>query len=195
MKKETQIANPKDGKSAKKRHSAAYKRRIAVGKANLLRFRKNPRTAAVTHGIRSLIASGGESMPPVPGAEEIRAEVDGLVAEMISDLGGKTEVTAAQKTILRSQRLCLLVVGLASSYLSREGLINTKSGKPHALLSVCATYANAARLNALALGLERRARKVGPANLQEYLEQKASEHEAPSETLTKSQANETEQSQ
>lgn len=184
MKKETQIANPKHVKKGKKRYGAAYQRRIAAGKANLLRFRKNPRTAAVTHGVKALIASGGSKMPPVPHAEEIKAETDGLIAEMVSDLGGESEITAQQKTILRSQRLCLLVLGLASSYLSREGLINPKSGKPHALLSVCATYANAARLNALALGLERRARKVGPQTLQEHLAQiaeKESQNEAQTE--------------
>lgn len=174
----------KPEKTHKKRRGAAYKRRIDAGKENLLKFRKNPRTAALKHGIRSLIDSKGDVMPSVPHAEEIRADVDTLVGEMVSDLGGESEITAQQKTILRSQRLCLLVLGLASSYLSREGIVNPKNGRPHAMLSVCATYANAARLNALALGLERRAKKIGPQNLQEHLEQiaeKESQHEAQSE--------------
>ena len=168
------------GKPKKPKNGGPDKRDV-IGKANLIRFRGK---AALKHGIRSVIDSDGATLPPVPHAEEIRAEVDGLIAEMVSDLGGQSETTAQQKTILRSQRLCLLVLGLASSYLSREGLINPKSGKPHALLSVCATYANAARLNALALGLERRARKVGPQTLQEHLAQiaeKESQNEAQTE--------------
>ena len=195
MTKETQIANPKDGKSVKKRHGAAYARRIAQGKANLLRFRKNPRTAAVTHGVRSLIASRGAAMPAVPGAEEIREEVDALISEAISDLGGTSELTAQRKIVLESQRLALLVLKLAGAYLTREGLLNRKNGRPHALLAVAATYANSARLNALALGLERRARKVGPANLQEYLAQKAGESEVKVEAPTETESIESAESE
>lgn len=153
----------------KKSRKSGPERRNAAGTTNIEAWRGK---AALKHGIRSLIASRGDVMPSVPHADEIRADVDALMDEMVSDLGGESQVTAGQRTILRSQRLCLLVLGLASSYLSREGIVNPKSGKPHALLSVCATYANAARLNALALGLERRARKVGPTSLDEYLEQR-----------------------
>lgn len=160
----------------KKSSKGGPERRNAAGTTNIEAWRGK---AALKHGIRSVIDSKGEVMPSVPHAEEIRADVDDLMGEMVSDLGGESEITAQQKTILRSQRLCLLVLGLASSYLSREGIVNPKSGRPHALLSVCATYANASRLNALALGLERRARKVGPTNLAEYLESKAREKAEP----------------
>jgi len=177
----------KSKKTHKKRRGAAYQRRIAAGKANLLKFRKNPRTAAVTHGIRALIRSNGAVMPPVPHADEIRERVDGIIAEAVQDLGGESELTAQKRVILRSERLALLVLELAGALLAREGLLNRKTGKPHAVLSIAATYANSARLSAIALGLERRARKVGPANLAEYLESREkvepeSEAEAPLET-------------
>lgn len=172
----------KHEKSGKKRRGAAYKRRIAAGKENLLKFRKNPRTAAVTHGIRALIHSNGSVMPPVPGADLIKSEVDNLISEAISDIGGESALTAQRKVILESERLALLVLKLAGAYLTREGLLNRKTGKPHAVLNIAATYANSARLSALALGLERRPRKIGPASLDEYLEQRENpEPETPAE--------------
>lgn len=172
----------KSEKTRKKRPGAAYKRRIDAGKENLLKFRKDPRTAAVTHGIRALIRSNGSVMPPVPGADEIRERVDAVIAEAVQDLGGESEITAQKRVILRSERLALLVLELAGAYLAREGLLNRKTGKPHAVLNIAATYANSARLSALALGLERRARKIGPTNLAEYIEAKAREKtEMPAE--------------
>lgn len=180
-------------KEPKTPKSSGRKRQAVSGRRNLLKFRESNQRPALAHGIHATIASGGAAVPPVPHADEIRADVDALLAEMVNDLGGESEVTAAQKTILQSQRLCLLVLGLASSYLSREGIINPKSGRPHALLSVAATYANAARLNAVTLGLERRARKVGPASLAEYLESRekaepVAEAEAPAEAEGEAEA-------
>ena len=174
----------KTEKTHKKRRGAAYKRRIDAGKENLLKFRKDPRTAAVTHGVRACIGSGGEIPPSLPYAPELKAEIDDLMSQMESDLGGPDQVSAQQRTILQSQRLCLSVLRLASVYLEREGLVNPKSGRPHALLAVCVSFVNASRLNALALGLERRAKKIGPQNLQEHLAQiaeKESQHEAQSQ--------------
>jgi len=110
--------------------------------------------------------------------------VDGIIAEAVQDLGGESELTAQKRVILRSERLALLVLELAGALLAREGLLNRKTGKPHAVLSIAATYANSARLSAIALGLERRAKRIGPQNLQEHLVQiaeKESQHEAQSE--------------
>lgn len=181
MEKETQIANPKHGKSAKKCAGARMARRIAAGKANLLKFRRTDGTQRLTHGVKALIRSGGRQMPAVLGADVIRAEVDGLIAEAIADLGGESELTAQRKVVLESERLALLVLKLAGAYLVREGLMNRRTGRPHAVLNIAATYANSARLSALALGLERRARKVGPQNLEEHLAQIA-EKESQNET-------------
>ena len=188
LEKETQIANPKHGKSEKKRTGARMARRIAAGKANLLKFRRTDGTQRLTHGVKALIASGGAVIPPVPGGEAICAEVDALISEAIADLGGESELTAQRKVVLESERLALLVLKLAGAYLVREGLMNRKTGRPHAVLNIAATYANSARLSALALGLERRAKKVGPSSLTEYLEQKARESEAKPETAAETEA-------
>jgi hypothetical protein len=110
---------------------------------------------ALTHGIHSLITHG--ELPP--GREAIAERVDGILAEMVSDLGGETEVTAQKRAILESQRLCLLVLGLADGYIRTQGLLNER-GKPHPLLASVVSFSNSLRLNALALGLERRPRKV-----------------------------------
>lgn len=169
----------KHEKNGKKRRGAAYQRRIDAGKANLLKFRKNPRTAAVTHGIRALIRSNGAVIPPVPGADEIRERVDVIIAEAVQDLGGEGELTAQKRVILRSERLALLVLELASAYLAREGLLNRKTGKPHAVLNIAATYANSARLSALALGLARKPRRIGPTSLAEYVEQRTESESEP----------------
>jgi hypothetical protein len=139
----------------KKRSSTPAQR--SAGAANLAEFRSGNSKPALDHGIHTAIASG--SVPPVEGATDIAAKVDAILGEMQSDLGGNSEITAQRKAILESQRLCLLVLGLASTYLRREGLVNS-AGKPHPLLSVVVSYANCLRLNGLALGLDRRQKPV-----------------------------------
>jgi len=156
-------------------------RQRQAGRSNLLKFRAQNSRPALKSGVGTVIASGGAVMPPVPGAEEIREQTDALIAEMVSDMGGGTELTAQQKAIVESQRMCLLVLGLANNFIRREGLLS-KRGKPHALLHTVVSFANTLRLNAVTLGLERRPRKVGPASLSEYLAQRESEKtEAPPE--------------
>jgi hypothetical protein len=91
---------------------------------------------------------------------------------MIADLGGESEVTANRSTIIEAQRTVLIILKLAQRYVLREGLVNRK-GKPHPLLGLLVSYVNSARLNAVALGLERRARKVGPDTLSEYIDLRA----------------------
>lgn len=126
---------------------------------------------AAKHGITSAIVQGGKVPPELPDAAEINNEVDALVAQIIADLGGADEVTANRRTIIAAQRTVLTVLALAQRYIAREGLMNHK-GKPHPLLGLLVSYVNAARLNAVALGLERRARNLGPASLAEYLDQR-----------------------
>lgn len=160
----------------KKSSGSGPERRDAAGRANVLKF---GRTAAVTHGITSVIRSG-EIPPSVRDGEKIRVEVDQLMSEAVSDLGGESELTAQRKVILESERLALLVLKLAGAYLTRQGLMNRKTGRPHAVLNIAATYANSARLAAVSLGLSRVPRKVGPASLDEYLLQReVDEADAP----------------
>jgi hypothetical protein len=129
------------------------------------------------------VVDDGRVPAEVPDAAEINAEVDALVAQMIADLGGESEVTANRETIIRAQRTVLTVLALAQRYVVREGLVNRK-GKPHPLLGLLVSYVNSARLNAIALGLERRARRVGPADLTEYLLEAKPEAPAPGERET-----------
>lgn len=124
---------------------------------------------ALKSGIQMAAVKNGKVPAELPDAATINAEVDALVAEIVADQGGESEVTANRKTIIAAQRTVLTVLALAQRYIVREGLINRK-GKPHPLLGLLVSYANCARLNSVALGLERRARKVGPSTLAEYLD-------------------------
>ena len=153
-------------------------RQVAAGRDNLLQYRRRVDGApALRHGIHAAIK--GTNLLPA-GCEDIPALVDEMSAQMAADLGG--DLTAAQRSILASQRLCLTVIELATRYLRTQGLLD-KRGRPHPLLATCTSFANCLRHNALALGLERRARKVGPQNLEEHLAQIA-EKESQNETHT-----------
>jgi hypothetical protein len=124
------------------------------------------------HGVRLAIASGGKELPAIPEAAEIRENVKALIDDAIIDLGGPDEVTASQRAILESQRLCLTILALGARYLGAEGIVDKKSRKPQGLLAILGVYMNGVRLNSLALGLQRRPRNAGPATLAEYLDAK-----------------------
>jgi hypothetical protein len=137
-------------------------------------------------GIGVVVRSRGAELPPVPGAAEVGEQADGIIRQMVSDLGydRAEDVPAAKRAILESQRLNLLVLGLANRFLRAEGILNRRNGKPHAILSVCVSFANSLRHNALALGLERKARRAGPATLAEYLETRGAEEAKPGDDST-----------
>jgi hypothetical protein len=86
------------------------------------------------HGVNLVINTGGKSMPAILGASEIREGVEALIAQAEQDLGGPDQITASQRCILQSQKLCLLILGLGSHYLASEGVVNRKTGKAQALL-------------------------------------------------------------
>jgi hypothetical protein len=158
--------------SRKKRSRTSTKAQRNAGRTNIVRFNaERASRQALKSGISSAEAQNGKAPAELPDAAAINAEVDALVAQIVADLGGETEVTANRKTIIAAQRTVLTVLALAQRYVVREGLVNRK-GKPHPLLGLLVSYVNSARLNAVALGLERRARKVGPDTLIEYLESK-----------------------
>jgi hypothetical protein len=169
------MSDPKSKKSkAPTRVSTPAEKK--AGRANLLAFRATcDGRPALTHGIRSTIASG--RIPAgIPGASEVAEQADAIVAQMVSDLGfdKAEEMPAAQRAILESQRLNLLVLGLANRFIRTQGVV-TKKGKPTPILAVCVSFSNALRHNALALGLERKPRKVGPSSLAEYLNSRPTE--------------------
>ncbi|MGH9682309.1 MAG: hypothetical protein ACRD4S_01690 [Candidatus Acidiferrales bacterium] len=128
---------------------------------------------ALKHGCQTASVQRDGRVPDgIPNAEAINREVDSLVRQIIADFGGESEISANIRTVIAAQRTCLLVLSLAGQYIATEGLINRKSGRPHALLSILGTFINATRLNAVSLGLERRAKNVTPT-LEQYLRSRA----------------------
>jgi hypothetical protein len=159
----------RDQKRAKKRrkgHPATAASREA-GRRNLVEFRATcDGKPASKHGIHTAIQSNGKELPNVPYASEVRAHVSALIDAAVVDLGGSEAVTSMQQQVLESTRLALTIVALGGRYLSQEGIVDSKSRKPHALLSVLGTYANIIRLNAAELGLHRQSRHVGGSALE-----------------------------
>jgi hypothetical protein len=156
-------------------------RKRAAGIANLVEFNASRNGKPnLGSGVFTAVASGGAELPPVPGADEIAERVDAIVGQMATDLGAERveDLPAAQRAILESQRLNLLVLGLANRFLRAEGVTNRR-GKPHALLTVCVSFSNSLRHNALALGLERKARRVGATDLASYLNLREADGTAP----------------
>ena len=140
----------------------------AAGAANLAAYLESSADPpALKHGIRALMTTG--KLPAVPGATEVAKDVDALISQMVVDMGysSHAELPAQRRAVLASQRLALLILGLAGEFLAREGIVNAK-GRPHPLLAVLGTFGNSVRLNAVALGLDRKARSV--VTLEEYLE-------------------------
>lgn len=66
------------------------------------------------------------------------------------------EEAAKRGLFLQSQKLCLTILLLGEEYLASQGLVDRKSGRAQAVLATLAAFANSARLNSLALGLERK---------------------------------------
>lgn len=152
---ENQITKPKHAKRGKRSTRTASPAARAAGKANLLRFRAENSAPALSHGIGSVIASGGEIPDGIPDGAEVRELVSGLIDAAIGDLGGKSEVTSTQRQILESSRLALTILVLGARYLGTHGIVDRR-GKPQGLLSVLGVYANIVRLNAVELGLSRK---------------------------------------
>jgi len=160
-----------NGKKRKKH--VATPAMIEAGRQNIVKFnatcggRPNQ-----SHGVHSVLRSKGKFLPA--GCEGFASEVDAIIGEMADDLGGTANLTGAQKSLLESQRLCLLVLKVAGGHIRSEGLL-TKRGKPNSLLLTITSFANTLRHNATVLGLERKPRKVGPSTLAEYLDAKPAE--------------------
>jgi hypothetical protein len=158
----------------RKRKPPIHEAHRAARRQNIVAFNASRgNRPALKSGISSAeVLKNGKAPAQIPDAAEINAEVKAAVAQMIADLGGESEVTANRSTIIEAQRTVLIILKLAQRYVLREGLVNRK-GKPHPLLGLLVSYVNSARLNAVALGLERRARKVGPDTLSEYIDLRA----------------------
>jgi hypothetical protein len=159
-------------------------RQRASGAKNLAAYR-----ASITggtnqkHGVIMALKSGGKELPA--DASEIRETVSALIDAAEIDLGGPECVTASQRAILESQRLCLTILALGARYLSGHGIVDGKTKKPQGLLSILGVYVNATRLNSLALGLERKAKFGG--TLESRLQQIAEREQAEAESVSDSE--------
>ncbi len=170
------------GNESPKRERKPNKRRkptpqeVEAGKRNLIAYRASVggKTALQT-GVYSTIANG-EIPEAVPGAAEIEQAVSSIIDGFVADLGGEGNVTNAQRVILSGIRLSLLVQALVESELKRTGIVDRRR-RPNALLKTAATFINSARLGAVAIGLERKARdaKTLDARLAEIAEREATE--------------------
>jgi hypothetical protein len=156
----------------KKRRTTVKQR--ASGAKNLAAYRASIKGGTnQKHGVIMALKSGGKELPADAG--EIREAVSALIDAAVIDLGGPDQVTASQRAILESQRLCLTILALGARYLSAEGVVDRKSRKPQGLLAVLGVYMNGVRLNSLALGLERKSRDAKTLT-QKFEEIAAREH-------------------
>lgn len=82
-----------------------------------------------------------------------------LATDLVSDLGGLLNMTAAQRALAAATLEVHLVRRRLGRNLAGRGLVR-RDGTPRAALAAYFTAANTERLNWLALGLDRRARRV-----------------------------------
>jgi hypothetical protein len=172
---EANVKNPKTSRRATPKQAAAGIENLRVFNAT------RSGMPAIKSGVNVVIRSRGAELPPVPGARKVARQADAIVRQMVSDLGYDSveDVPAAKRAILESQRLNLLVLGLANQFLRSEGILNPRNRKPHSILSIIVSFSNSLRHNGLALGLERKPRRAGPTDLASYLSLRDVEVVAP----------------
>lgn len=145
-----------DNKTLKPKHRKITEKQRAARSHNIGAFNESRGgRPALKHGIGALLTTG--QLPPIPGAVEVRETITALIDAAVVDLGGPDQITSTQRQVLESSRLALTIVALGSRYLAQEGLLDQRRKKPHGLLSILASYCNVIRLNAVELGLGRRA--------------------------------------
>ena len=111
------------------------------------------------------------------GKLHIARLVDGIIAEMVNDLGGEQEITASQKIIISTIRQNLVFLGLVNEWIIKQpSIIDGKGEMLSPLNGFYLACQNTVTRNCRELGLKR----VSPVqSLEKYLEVKATE--APSE--------------
>ncbi len=105
------------------------------------------------------------------GKKYIARQVDSLMAEMVKDLGGEAEVTAAQRVLLSVIRQDLIYLALVSEWANAQASIITRKGEVlGALGGFFLAAQNTVTRNCRELGL----RRISIAdNLEEYLAKKS----------------------
>jgi hypothetical protein len=170
-------------KQPKKQPTIVSERKRSASAKNISDFRaKLGHSPHEKHGISLAINSKGAQLPSLPYAESVRERVKAILDTTVTDLGGPSEITGSQLAVLQSQKLCLTILLLGEEYLNSQGLVDRKSGKAQAVLATLAAFANSARLNSLALGLERKPKFAG--TLESRLQQLADAEQSDTEAET-----------
>jgi len=134
----------------------------------------------VTHGGKAFLRTG--ILPK--GKLHIGRLVDGVINEMIQDLGGEGEITASQKIIVSAIRQNLIFLMLINEWIAAQPSLIDKGQVLAPLSGFYLACQNAVTRNCRELGFKR----FGPADeLEKYLEAKARAATAdePGEPLTK----------
>lgn len=107
------------------------------------------------------------------GKLHIARLVDGIINEMVSDLGGEQEITAGQKIIISAIRQNLIFLSLVNEWLAQQpSIIDIKGEILSPLNGFYLACQNTVTRNCRELGL----RRVSPIeNLETYLASKVSE--------------------
>lgn len=117
--------------------------------------------------------------------------VDGIIVEMIDDLGGEAEISASQKIIISTIRQNLVFLGLVNEWIVKQpSIIDGKGEMLSPLNGFYLACQNTVTRNCRELGLKR----VRPIqSLESYLEAKTKEaHSEPSEKSSTDDAGERE---
>ncbi len=130
--------------------------------------RANPRRDnALKHGGKRFLRTG--ILPK--GKLHVGRLVDGVITEMIQDLGGEEEITASQKIIIAAIRQNLIFLRLIDEWLAQQPSIVRKGGQMVGPLNnFYLSCQNSVTRNCRELGFKR----VGPIDsLEKYLAAKA----------------------
>jgi len=106
------------------------------------------------------------------GKKHIARLIDGVINEMVMDLGGEQEITASQKIIIANIRQLLVFLGLVNEWILKQpSIINKKGDMLSPLSGFYLAASNSIVRNCERLGMKR----IDPIDsLEKYLASKAS---------------------
>lgn len=172
MTQDNQTAEPKPRKTTESQRQAR--------RSNMVKFRESVGgKTALRHGCQSVEVKATGKLPV--GFEHLQPIVDEFYSGWVADLGGQENLTAAERALLLVCRGCLAIWLLGLEHVRTHGLVDADN-EAQSVLKVIGTFANSLRLNLVACGLERSARRIGPSTLEEYLEIRSKEAEAAAPT-------------
>jgi hypothetical protein len=142
---------------------------------------EKPKPGQISHGVWSFLRTGRIS-PSVRGFRRIRRYLKEIERELIEDLGGTQNLTAAKEILIKSTLQAFGVILLAAAYSERHSIFREDRMREGTLelqpvfSNQYLAFMNTIRQNLALLGLERqRADEI--LDLKKYLEIKAREKE------------------